>query len=261
MNSSFKSKKAKNKTLTSIVIFSLLIHLFGIYLLKDFTFERSTVFMPKQTLLGENALDVYSQSIKKKNLDLENIFSRLMAKSVLPDDVKFDFKDLDSSFIPDPEKKLNLYEVSLEKQIRLDLETQHSLQEVAPIEQVDLLKTLSPGNHTIESSYELTTSNDPMINTDYLDPASKESTVFPQLSLIDLIDSKNLTASIEPNIQAINLKEPILASSEDYFDKANTSDINRVLASSSDFMVNLEYAPQVNEDGFLFKLSLATLST
>ena len=76
MNSSFKSKKAKNKTLTSIVIFSLLIHLFGIYLLKDFTFERSTVFMPKQTLLGENALDVYSQSIKKKTIliDLGGIF-------------------------------------------------------------------------------------------------------------------------------------------------------------------------------------------
>ena len=63
-----------------------------------------------------------------------------MAKSVLPNDVKFDFKDLDTSFVSDEELGLALDHISLEKQIQIDTAPSFSYQEIAPTDEMNLLQ-------------------------------------------------------------------------------------------------------------------------
>lgn len=92
--------KIRWKLLASIAASTLVLHVWAIILIKNLTFTSHSFSIPKQNHLAEDSLDLSSQTTKKRNQDLEHIFSRLMAKDVLPHDVKFDFNDLDPSSIP-----------------------------------------------------------------------------------------------------------------------------------------------------------------
>lgn len=226
-------------------------------MIKDFSFPSPTFFMPKQSHIGENSFDLYTKSIKKKNQDLENIFSRLMAKSILPNDVKFDFKDLDSSFIPDEGVNLNINELSLENQISIDKNATLSYQEILPAQNFSLLDSLTHANFDEDIFYDLVDSKESECAIEKIEAHLYAKAVFPQLSFADILDSSSLTSNLDPSVQTIGLNEPILPSSENFFLDDFDPNIKRVIATSSDFMVHVEYAPQLNKEGFIFKLTLS----
>lgn len=257
MNKTSIQKKSQKKLLFVTIFLSIILHVLALYLLKDYTFKMPSVFMPKQSYLGEDSLNLYAQSLKKKNQDLENIFNRLMAQNVLPKDVKFDFKDLDTTFISKEENLDDLEPIPFEVELSSQINPTFSLQEIAPLTETSIIDSLSKEPDSIKVAYELTESNSSNSTGKPIEKLNTSSEVFQQSSLVDLVDPSSLTSNIDINFQAVGLKEPTLPSSENYFTETDNEDAKRILASSSDFMVNVEYMPQLNEDGYIFKISLS----
>lgn len=212
--------------------------------------------MPKQSHLGEDTLNFYAQSVKKKNQELENVFNRLMAQSVLPKDVKFDFKDLDTSFVSKESNLDDLEDVGFEGDLKSQINPSFSFQEIAPLAETSIIDTLSKESSAVKVAYEPKELGLLNSSQESLSESKISGEVFQHSSLVDLVDPSALTSHLDPDFQAVGLKEPTLPSSENYFNENNEEDSKRILATSSDFMVNVEYMPQLNEDGFIFKISL-----
>ena len=59
--------KVNWKLLSAIIALTMGFHIFAFFLIKDISFTSYSFSIPKQNHLAEDTLDLYSQSIKKKN--------------------------------------------------------------------------------------------------------------------------------------------------------------------------------------------------
>ncbi len=244
------------KLLSSVIALTLTLHVYIIFLIKDISFISYSHSIPKQNHLAEDTLELYSQSIKKKNQDLEHIFSRLTAKSILPHDVKFDFQDLESPPILDKLTCVNPQFLPQESTYTKS-NSKFSFEEPSFAGEANLLSSLAILESPLETLFDPADQFYAIENSEMPELMDESKNVFQQNSLIDVFDSNSMTSDLDLNVEMIGLKEPTLPSSESFHsDHIDYSDEKRMIASSSDFTVQVEYAPQIDEDGFVFKLSL-----
>ncbi|MCH9632000.1 MAG: hypothetical protein S4CHLAM6_03230 [Chlamydiae bacterium] len=256
MNYKPYQSKIRWKQLSTVITLTIAFHIYIVFLIKDISFTSYSLSIPKQNHLAEDTLDLYSQSIKKKNQDLEHIFSRLIAKSVLPHDVKFDFQDLESASFPEELTSVNP-QFSPKENTYPKRDSILSSQESSLIGENNLLNSLALLESPLETTFDPADQFYAIEDQESLELIDESKNVFQQSSLIDVFDSSSMTSNLELNFEMIGLKEPTLPSSENFqSDMSKANDEKRMIASSSDFTVQVEYAPQIDADGFVFKLSL-----
>lgn len=231
------------KSLISAILFTVVFHIAAIFWVKDFSWTTTSWMPEKQKHIAEDHLEIALKTKKKRNQELEHIFSRLTAKPVLPSDVQFDFKSLDTSVFP---QALNQYDIT-------------------SLEHMDDQKTsliLNREEYTLSQEWHSLSMDMPDATEDFFNPLEdsyeepinisrerflENQNVFAQSSLIDVVNSSK---------ESVALQQPLLASTDvQHLDIENIDNIKSV-ASSSDFLVNVEYAPQKNADGFVFKVAL-----
>lgn len=256
MNYKPYQSKIRWKLLIFIGIFTLLFHGYAFYLLKEITFTSYHSLNQNQKHLAENSLELHSGSIKQKNKDLENIFSRLMAKTVIPLDVKFDFKDLDAAALPEDLTNYDLKFSPQNQQYLREIQVGFNFDESPITLEQNTLSSLAYLEQSFDAPFDFLEETKE-IELPMSEPCSKNLNVFHSCSLVDIFDSSAYASSLDQQLLSIGLKEPVLPSSDVLpFDSQDKKNEKRVLASSSDFLINVEYAPQSQGSGFVFKLSL-----
>ncbi len=245
------------KLLIPIVIAVLALHLVGFYKLKSFTFISHSLIIPKPSHLGDDPLISQEHLLKKRNDDLSNIFNRLLAKTVAPTNVQFDFQDLNHTFIPGSEPEIDSSSPPTSKRSSQE-NSKEAFQNFIETAKNESLSLLSNSHDLLESSFQY--SEEAVSETvNPVDPTFELATahaIYHPISLIDLCENGTARASLDLPLSPIGLNEPILPSSNMNASLNPVSNTQRIIANSSDFMVYVEYAPRLKEEGFIFKLSL-----
>lgn len=248
--------KIRWKTLTLVSTITLLIHLYALYLFKDYSFSFLSFTTPTQAHISEDSLDLYSKSIKKRNQDLEHIFTKLSAKSIAPSDVKFNFHDLDKSSIPTKLTSIDTKPTPLNEYPLHNEDFNFSFDEATQFEQSSILNSLAFIEKNLETSFEPNSLYYLEQNIFANESSDQSANIFKHSSLIDIFDGESFTASLNNFTPIIKLNEPTLPSSENDSVQTTPSETARIIANSSDFLVDVEYAPQLNRTGFIFKIAL-----
>ncbi len=257
MNHSPYKTSLNFKLLIPIIVGVLALHLAGFYKLKSITFLSQNLITPKLSHLGDDPLISQEHLLKKRNEDLTNIFNRLLAKTVAPTNVQFDFQDLNRTLIPGSEPEIDPSSPPMPKE-SLQESSKEAFQNFIETAKNTSPSLLSNSSDLLESSFQY--SEEAISDTaNPVDPTFELATahaIHHPISLIDLCENCSSTTSLDLPLSPIGLNEPILPSSNMNASVDPANNTQRIIANSSDFMVHVEYAPRLKEEGFIFKLSL-----
>ncbi len=256
MDPRFYAPKPRWKLLISITLVTLFIHGLGIVGIKNYSFYSQ---QPNTSISQHLTDDSYDsmQLVLKKNKELEKIFSRLMAKSILPNEVQFDLNNPDNDFAPLSSSNFDLNPALIEAS---------RIQKInLPLSEQDFANCIQPSSLTPEKIQPLETETffNPATCYQQIDERSSSDNkqplrhIFQQTSLVDHFDSHTLLSHLDENMDAAHPNEPTLFSSNgSQYDENATDESQATIASSSDFIIDVEYASRLDQKGFLFKLTL-----